>query len=185
MQLYDYVSSQYHYWGKLPCGNENFLSIAREILQQGGFHQFFVGTKATVKRDLIFGGCFALLRHEFLPILIRKSKNAMEHAEAPNSSRKRTDFAINMIAATVATILSSPMNYVRNIHYATDPSSKPATSIQILRELVHRANHENPTWSGRVHFMQQMLRLGWGTLRVGCGMAVGAMLYDFFATLVT
>lgn len=144
-----------------------------------------------MKRDLIFGGSFAWLRHNLLPTLVQKWKdgNNSEYADKKQTlnhshSHNRTDFAINMVAATVATILSSPMNYVRNIHYATDPSLKPQTSIHILRELVLRAYRENPTWLGRVHFVQHMLRIGWGTARVGCGMAVGALLYDFFAALV-
>lgn len=83
-----------------------------------------------------------------------------------------------MIAAICGTIVSSPLNYVRNIHYATHPKDTLRPSTDILRELVveGRAN-------GAMYVVRQ-LRVGWGTLRVGCGMAVGGYVYGAMRALM-
>jgi hypothetical protein len=63
-------SVKYHYWGAetlLMEGKEaNFWSTAKDMLAKGGVRIFFVGSMATISRDLVFGGAYALLRHELL-----------------------------------------------------------------------------------------------------------------------
>ncbi len=39
----------------------------------------------------------------------------------------------NMTAGLVATMLSSPLNYARNIKYATPPTQKPLSTLQVGR----------------------------------------------------
>ena len=133
------------------------------------------------------------MRHSFLPAITAKylgsSVSSNDDSDSDNSStsvtRKKKGSLVNdLIAGTVATILSGPLNYVRNIHYATDPSIKPDSSMKILRDLVLRTMRENHNWFSRIHYLQQTLRIGWGTLRVGCGMAVGSYLYEYFASLL-
>lgn len=160
---------QYHYWGKVDTGKENFLSTAVEIFRTGGVRQFFVGTMATVHRDLLFGGIFALLRHQVLPLFLPEHKR--------KHNKKRTDFFSNLVAGTAATILSSPLNYVRNIHYSTSPSVAPEDSMTLLRNLWKESLKEGSRYKTFL-FLQHRLRLGWGTARVGCGMAVGSKLYE-------
>lgn len=131
-----------------------------------------MGTTATVHRDLVFGGVFALLRHQILPRFFPHSLK--------KRSKNETNFTSNLIAGGMATILSSPLNYVRNIHYATSPTMSPQTALQILRELWKESLKEsNPFHTFR--FLQHRLRIGWGTARVACGMAVGAKLYEVCA----
>lgn len=167
-------SLQYHYWGKADAGKENFITTAKEILAQGGVRQLFVGTMATVQRDLVFGGVFALLRHEILPLFRPEKKRRL---------KQKTGFVENLIAGMAATILSSPLNYVRNVHYATSPSDEPKTTLRILKELLEEARRE-PDRVTRLLFLQHRLRIGWGTARVGCGMAVGAKIYELCSQAV-
>lgn len=85
---------------------------------------------------------------------------------------------INLVSGMTATIVSSPINYVRNINYATPPSEAPKTALRILKDLVTEAALREQSALERCHFVQSRLRIGWGTARVGCGMAIGAKLYD-------
>lgn len=140
------------------------------MYRKGGIRPFFVGSGATVLRDLIFGGFFALCRHEQL-LLIRHDSGEIKQ---PTKVR---EFAVNVIAATVATLLSSPVNYVRNIHYATPPGTKPKDSLVILKDLMIAASKEPGYWE-KFHHIQNRLRIGWGTARVGFGMGFSAYIYN-------
>lgn len=140
---------------------------------RGGVRCFFVGSGATTLRDLIFGGFFALCRHEQL-LLIRR-QNGHDGNHKPSQMRA---FTVNAVAATVATVLSSPLNYIRVVHYATPPDVKPQGSIEILKALWHSAAQEKSLWES-AHYIQNRLRLGWGTARVGFGMAFSASLYNY------
>ena len=128
---------------------------------QGGLRPFVAGTFATVSRDMTFGGCFSLLRHALVN---------------PEDSGKKKGVA-NMVAGFIATLTSSPMNYVRNMHYATAPSVQHLTARRILTELWRGAARE-PTLVARCIYLQHKLRVGWGTARVACGMALGAQIYE-------
>lgn len=160
----------------------NFISTSIEIFKSGGFRQFFVGTSATVSRDLVFGGCFALLRHEVIPKLHISEKIFLTSDQPSNnvsikSSKKHSTFVDNLIAGLFATILSSPINYIRNIQYLSSPSKPPQNSYTILREFFETVKKEETVF-GALHLIQSRFRIGWGTARVGCGMAFGALVYD-------
>ncbi len=141
------------------------------MYRRGGVRCFFVGTGATISRDLIFGGFFALCRHEQLLLIRHKD------GEEKQPSKTRA-FVVNAIAATTATILSSPWNYVRVVHYATPPDEKPKGSVQVLKEL-KQAILAQPGWGNQLGYLQNRLRLGWGTARVGFGMAFSATIYNY------
>ena len=140
------------------------------MYRKGGVRCFFVGSSATIVRDLIFGGFFALCRHEQL--LLIKHENG--EVKQPSSSRA---FVVNAVAASTATLLSSPLNYVRVVHYATPPDAAPLGAVEILKQLFANAKLES-TLLKRLSYLQSRLRLGWGTARVGFGMAFSASLYN-------
>lgn len=136
------------------------------MFQHGGIRRFFIGSSATIYRDIVFGGTFSFLRHNSKHIIIGKSF----------LSSKTSEFIVNMIAASIATILSSPLNYIRVVHYATLPNEKQLSSHQILKDLVISASKEH-SFNRKFSYIQSRLRIGWGTARVGCGMAFSASLY--------
>ena len=84
----------------------------------GGIRPFFAGTIATMTRDLLFGGTFAVLRH----LSYDPTKNSTHPHDNNNNNNNKSlanhanELYINLFAASVATIVSSPHNYVRNIH---------------------------------------------------------------------
>ena len=147
------------------------------MYKRGGIRCFFVGSSATIIRDLIFGGFFALCRHEQL-LLIRHRNGEIKQ---PSAARA---FVVNAIAASTATLLSSPLNYVRVVHYATPPDVAPQSALDILKQLIHNAKQE-PTILKQLSYVQSRLRLGWGTARVGFGMAFSATLYNLLSKAVT
>ena len=111
---------------------------------------------------MLFGGSFAVMRHGLL-----------RHDDSLNK------ILVNCCSGFMATLISSPLNYVRNMHYATDPSKQHDKALVILYNLWNDSKHIQPkTILSQLKYLQQQLRLGWGTARVGCGMAVGAQLYD-------
>ena len=135
------------------------------MYRKGGFGLFFIGTSATISRDITFGGIFSLTRHELVP---------------PNHQHNRLEvFGVDLLSGTFATILSSPMNYVRNIHYATPPDVKADTFWNILFNLWHESTQQE-SLTAQLRYLQRRLRLGWGTGRVGCGMAFGSVVYNYF-----
>lgn len=109
---------------------------------------------------MVFGGCFAVMRHGLL-----------------SNDKSMNKFLVNCISGFMATLLSSPLNYVRNIHYATPPSVKHQPGLVILLDLWSKTKLEKSFWN-KMKYLQQQLRVGWGTARVACGMALGAQLYD-------
>jgi hypothetical protein len=154
----------------------SFLQTCRKMYKHGGWRPFVTGTFATVTRDMTFGGCFSLIRHSLHSNIGGGASNS--GSSSGNGDRiQEHKFLIDMIAAICGTIVSSPMNYVRNIHYATHPSEKLQSTGQILGDLWRSAVATDSLFF-RMLFMQHQLRIGWGTLRVGCGMAVGGKIYS-------
>lgn len=165
-------SIKYNYWGKAECGKENFLSTAVNMYKRGGVALFFVGTSATVLRDLIFGSVFSILRHD---ILI--SKDTDTNRKSKKNSDRMNAFFIDIASASIATIASSPLNYVRDMQYSMT-NDKPKSIRGQFRQLWEDTLRETSSYD-RAVLLQRKLRIGWGTARVGCGMGVGSFLYSY------
>eukprot|EP00606_Chrysophyceae_sp_TOSAG23-5_P001164 GSChrysophyteH2.ASY1.ANO1.731.1 assembled CDS len=152
---------KYNFWGRSPAHRtRSFLDAGKEMYLKGGLRIYYVGAAATICRDLVFGGVYGVLRHE-VPMILDNL--------AGTSSRRHT---------MIATVLSSPWNYIRNIHYATPYGQDPEKPLSIMRGLWKDACKEK-TLFGRLVHLQTNLRVGWGTARVGCGMAFSAQVYNF------
>jgi hypothetical protein len=162
---------KYHYWGT-ETGKESFVTTSAQMLKKGGMRIFLVGTTATVLRDLVFGGTYGLLRHTLASV------NVEARDEDGQSVLHRPTFVQNLIAASMGTVLSSPWNYVRNIHYGTPSGVRPDTTLSIWQGLLDRAAEEKSLFR-RLKLLQVQLRVGWGTARVGCGMAVSSSVYAY------
>lgn len=153
---------KYHYWGT-PTGKENFFSTSADMWRRGGLRIFVVGTGATVNRDLVFGGVYAYLRHELVPA------GAAGGGGGGNSPPPAPSFLANLVAACSATIISSPWNYVRNVHYATQRGLAPEGAAAILRGLWAESLAELRARGvlAQARFLQTRLRIGWGTVSGG------------------
>ena len=86
-------------------------------------------------------------------------------------------FACNVIAGGVATIFSGPLNFARNMKYATPPGvSDPSVWACMVR--LNNGFQGRSSWVEGASYLQQRLRIGWGTARVSVGMGFGQWCFD-------
>jgi hypothetical protein len=170
---------KYHYWGT-TFKNENFFITAIRMFKYGGMRIFLVGSAATINRDLIFGGVYGLLRHELQANNVELKETVIDQKCLIGDNKKTLmipNFTSNMIAACIATVFSSPWNYVRNIHYSTPSGQVPSSTYNIWKLLLTEMQ-TFPHIITKLKFLQTQLRVGWGTARVGFGMAFSSQIYN-------
>lgn len=155
---------KYHQWGSA----RTWRGSVAHAWRQGGVHPFFKGITATVSRDAVFGTAYEVGRHRLLHLM-----PAALHDDA------RAHFAANMLGAAVATMLSSPFNYVRSMQYATPPEQTPRRAGEQLMRLWRNVRAQGPL-RAQLGYMQQRLRVGWGTARVAVGMALAQYVFSRF-----
>lgn len=160
---------KYHTWGKEKA---SFRSSVYDMWTHGGYKPFIKGTTATMTRDMVFGSTYEMLRH------LMKNQVKKEGNQNPEPYMPSWEFFYNACAAGVATIASSPFNYVRNMQYATSPRQKAPFMLASLKQLMNEANKRPLSFLSQLSFFQQRLRIGWGTTRVAVGMAAGQKLFD-------
>jgi hypothetical protein len=151
---------KYKSWSRKA--NRGLMTEAVEMFQKGGIRPFCNGLIPTVLRDLAFGGTYTFLRLE-LPYRLDLQQNQQWFA--------------NMIAAAMATVVSGPFNLARNVQYATRSKNRQDTVVQVLHAFVHETS-ERPGLLQKARYVQNRLRIGWGTFRVAVGMSFGHFVYD-------
>jgi len=163
----------------------SFWKAARHMYAMGGITPFFKGIYVTGTRDMVFGAFYEVVRTWLRLSIEFKERPTIPHVIEPPQSKKMIFycFIANMIAAACATVASSPFNYARTIIYATPAKQVPPSTMRCLAELWREVRAQKGL-SGRLSHLQQRLRVGWGTARVGVGMALGQQLYDWSKTLL-
>lgn len=160
--LNGFTAIKYQSWGT----GDPLLTAARKMYKDGGIRPFTKGMLTTVLRDTTFGGVFASLKFGFF-LMLQTDKNS--------KTTTYPLFPFTVLAAGFATIASAPFNYARNMKYCTPPGDKPPSIQGCITRMFQNAFKSTEPFS----YVQQRLRLGWGTTRVAVGMAVGYELYDF------
>ena len=151
---------KYKSWGREV--NRGMLKESMEMFRKGGLRPFTNGLAPTVLRDLCFGGTYTFLRLELQYLL---------------QLTPEQQWGANMAAAALATVVSAPFNLVRNVQYATRSREKADTISKILEDFVREARSHKTSWQS-ARYIQNRLRIGWGTVRVAVGMAFGHLVYD-------
>ena len=162
---------KYQTWG-VPEGKRSFGRTASKVLHTIGPLGFLRGLPATVLRDAIFGGSFGFLR-------TRGRATAEKHLHSVGDGGGAS-FAVDVLAAGVATTLSSPLNYARNVQFGAPVSSPSLGTWAAIAGLAQEVRKQ-PTVGGSMAIALQRTNVGWGTLRVAGGMALTA---DIFARMV-
>lgn len=151
---------RYQMWG-----NESrpLYSMSKEMYLSGGIKPFFKGCGSGIQRDAIFGGVF-LFGHEYWEKIFFDSKY-----------RREKIFISDTCSAFFATALSSPFNFIMNHKYRTKPNELTPSALNIMSILksdiiFHQKN--------KIIYTTNRLMIGWGTMRVGVGMAFGYQVYD-------
>jgi len=155
------ASIKYHNWG---LGSEfTWRGSIMHAWKLGGCAPFFKGISATISRDAIFGTSYEVGRR-YLVALVPSLRND-----------QRWIFASNMTAAAIATIASSPFNYLRSMQYATPADQSPRRAWPQLLRLWANAKVAE---CGVASYLQQRLRIGWGTARVAVGMGLAQYVFS-------
>eukprot|EP01126_Amoeba_proteus_P000650 TRINITY_DN10180_c0_g2_i1.p1 TRINITY_DN10180_c0_g2~~TRINITY_DN10180_c0_g2_i1.p1 ORF type:complete len:316 (+),score=51.00 TRINITY_DN10180_c0_g2_i1:80-949(+) len=144
----------------------SFLGAVRHLYKNGGTKVFFKGMWVTGARDMIFGSTYEVVR-----IFLQHSFPKKDTFLGVSSQ-----LCSNLVAGCVATVLSSPVNYVRTMKYSTPAHENVPSALRILADLWKSS--ESPTLFRRTKILQDRLKIGWGTARVGCGMAFGQYVFD-------
>lgn len=136
------------------------FKFAAEMYKIGGFYGFIRGTIITIERDMLFGLIFGYLSFTY---------------------NKKKYFLLDTSFATIATVASSPFNYVRIMKYKTE-SNVYISSFAILEDLVKIVKTECPNnfLKQIIYIFQKKFNVGWGSARVGIGMALSRQLYECF-----
>ncbi|CAD7974045.1 unnamed protein product [Amoebophrya sp. A25] len=113
------------------------------------------GLFATVCRDSVFGGVFTSLR-----VLWQNEEYQL---------------GVNFVAASLATICSGPLNYARNLQYAGQQGDR-----RTIRSVMQELGQDARGGAAGLRALTLKLRIGWGSVRVGLGMASGNYFYRYF-----
>ena len=163
---------KYHTWGQ---EDRSFLSSTREMWSQGGYKIFFKGIIPTIQRDMVSGSTYEVVRH-----LMR------DHFQKPNDPKNSlTNFICNSAAAGLATMTASPLNWLRNLYYATPPDKKPPSTLDASKNIWQESKIHSQKISGRLGFFQKRFGVGWGTARVAVSTGVGQLVCDAIRTQLT
>lgn len=155
---------KYQSWGTHHKGR--LKSTVLHLWSSGGFAPFTRGITVTLVRDIIWGSTFSSLRHAIPPL----TGCGDEHTPGVAS------FLVNVFAGGVATFISSPINFVRNMQYGHSPSKPHPSAIKVLSIAWRESKTaESPVY----HFVVKRLTVGWGTLRVALGIAFSSQVYDY------
>jgi len=155
------ASIKYHNWGL--GADFTWRGTIVHAWKLGGLSPFFKGISATVSRDAIFGTSYEVGRQYLFTLMPSLCTD------------QRWIFVSNMAAAALATIVSSPFNYVRSMQYATPPDQSPRRAWPQLLRLWENAKKAE---CGIPSYLQQRLRIGWGTARVAVGMGLAQFIFS-------
>jgi hypothetical protein len=146
----------------------SFGEAAYTLYYRGGVRILFRGAGLSVARDTIFGVTYEVLR-------------------CPNYTKHHStgvQLLANSTAASVACVLSAPLNYTRNMVYGCPLRSTPLGTSTLVRYLwLEMTRHSDPTT--RLRLVNDRFNVGWGSLRVGIGMACGQHLFHTFKVMLS
>lgn len=152
---------KYHAWGT----DLDLRVVARDMYKEAGMRSFARGLGTTAMRDSVFS---------VLYLLGKRYSDAL-------STDNKMRFVTNSLVSCVATIATAPINYVRNMKYARGYKKSNPSARRIYDELLHA----QPVYSKQLldvvpifQYYTHRLAIGWGTLRVGVGIACGQYIFD-------
>jgi hypothetical protein len=132
--------------------------LANKIYVKYGILSFFRGIHYTFIRDAIFSTIFFKLSEKY-----NKQKSLLN----------------DTIYASIATIISSPINYYRSAMYFNFNDNPKF--IHITRELIDEIDKIK---NGKIYYLaHNKLNIGFGTIRVGVGIAVSRYIYEFISKI--
>eukprot|EP00419_Tripos_fusus_P052035 CAMPEP_0172818342 /NCGR_PEP_ID=MMETSP1075-20121228/13861_1 /TAXON_ID=2916 /ORGANISM="Ceratium fusus, Strain PA161109" /LENGTH=283 /DNA_ID=CAMNT_0013658701 /DNA_START=89 /DNA_END=936 /DNA_ORIENTATION=- len=157
---------KYQMWGK-PM--QSMRNTSQQMWKEHGGKAFTTGMGVTALRDAIFGGVYAGARRTINDRLLSPARSCAAATERRHTGLQAA--VVDMSAGAMATAISSPLNYARNMKFANlhtqEPPGIKAALAQLGGEVLARHRCEGPFMAAS--YLQQRLGLGWGAVRVGVG----------------
>lgn len=190
----------------------DFWRTSFQLYREGGRQIFFRGCLTTTVRDIVFAISYESFRRlnygeYFFP------SNCIDNGGLSSGSQGVNQYGTaallsNIFAALIASVLSSPFNFVRSVVYGVVPGASPMSALSLHRALFIQAKHMY--WYGesyvrlasmnafdrsllmkssphRRHHLRNAwswfnsrLNVGWGSLRIALGMGISQNLFYFF-----
>ena len=182
--LNPFSAIKYKTWGRTESRGMRHEAMTMLHKSSGSLRPFWNGLQPTVYRDVVFGGCYTWLR---LQIPYWYDTYYLEESAVFTTTTTETTNLLedrqwlgNFVAAGLATILSGPFNYARNVQYSTSSRIRADGTFQVLKALVDETIR-TPSALERWKLVTSKLRIGWGTLRVAAGMSYAQFVYDFLS----
>lgn len=187
-------ATKQQYWGSDQ--KKGMVKFAIDMYKIGGLYAFVRGTTVTVKRDMTFGlifGYFSLSKNKtecksysYKNLLFVYDNSFLikyKNTQVFSLNYNQTSFLFDSLIATLATIASSPFNYIRIMKYST-ACDVHLSSFAILKNLYKIINVECPQIIPKqiIYMFYNKFNVGWGSVRVGIGMAFSKQLYEYFKT---
>jgi hypothetical protein len=120
---------KYQTWGRTE--NRGVWTEALCMARAGSWRPFVKGLGPTILRDTAFGGTYTVLRlHIVQQQQQHNDHNGDDHQQG--GRRQVNTAAANFVAAALATVVSGPFNYVRNVQYGTPSGERAPTVPQVL-----------------------------------------------------
>lgn len=190
-------SAKQQYWNSDQ--KIGIIDFSKHMYKIGGNYAFFRGTIVTICRDSTFGFVlgslwYYTLKKENQHCINVFSETVDQKYQEFNQKCQQfglygykpnfkliTNFIINTGIGTFATISSSPFNYIRVMKYKTE-CNVHTSSVTILKNLIQTVNQEctGGIFKKIVFTFHNKFNVGWGSCRVGLGMALSKCLHDHF-----
>jgi hypothetical protein len=218
---------KFRMWSESGDNPPGFIKTAQGMYRTGGVKVFFRGLLITVQRDAVYGVIYESLRHsKWLANGLERGTASfyrLRDDSAPGKTQRHTTdmrldksvphdvqlaaLILNFFASWLATVASSPFNYLRSLAYGAPSNAVPLKMRHLGWSLITQARyvyHHGESFSriayqdhpdlksdGRRHPLQTArwingkLNIGWGSVRVGLGMAIGQYVFAFVQAAMT
>ncbi len=124
---------------------------------------FFKGIRVSILRDASFGIIYEVNRGYLRSLLSASQSQAVPYT-----------FAADAVGAVFACMTVAPLNFARNMVYATPPDTKPPSFMACMRLLGREVMaHPRP-----LMLLDAKLLLRWGAFRTAIGMGLGQSIYE-------
>ena len=129
--------------------HKKIFVFGKEMYKIGGIQSFSRGTVITLHREFVFGLIFGYFS---------MNKN------------KKNNYVADLFYGSIATIMSSPFNYVRTMIYSS-PLNKTPTYSKVIKDLLIDTNvnclNKNIAYKFYYIFCKKF-RVGWGDFKSWC-----------------
>ena len=174
---------KYLTWTDRAKGSQSYSSLVKKTLEKEGLSALTRGAHATMSRDALFGTCYKVTRDSLVPVFEEAFDLENIEEDSKESRANLANFSASLTAAIPSTIISAPLNFVRNNHYRTPLGEKPQKVMKILKDVVGESSGKPIDF--RASHLAKRFMIGPGTVRVVSGVAIAQTVFDSVKSRLT